>query len=371
MPEIDKLLKDYKDLGITRASEAVKYSLFTTPFSTVNSLIGGIPKGRFTTLAGPEHTGKGAFCAQLVAHLQAEDPNFVALWTDAENAFDETWAQKLGVDLDRLILQKYNAEINTMERLMDKALEVIKKANVNLWIVDSIGALLPKNDAYETRGKTLVDKSLEGTNMLNLQRKLGEFYRKANVFISPRPKDNYDGCAVIMIGQVYTVPDAHVPLEAVKGGNAVKHWAHLRMMFRRGPKSDWPEKIKLKTPDGEVREVFPGWSGRIKVEKTRINSNEGKEILLNFNHGRGFDSKGATINSAFGLGLIERAGAYYSNPHLPDGRVRGREDVVKFFNDNEEAYKKLFNDVMEISLQDIPVTDDNSNQNLDTLNSND
>jgi hypothetical protein len=52
-PEIDKILKDYKDLGITRASESVKYNLFTTPFSTVNSLIGGIPKGRFTTLAGP------------------------------------------------------------------------------------------------------------------------------------------------------------------------------------------------------------------------------------------------------------------------------------------------------------------------------
>lgn len=52
MIEIDKLLKDYKDLGITKASDAVKYSLFTTPFSTVNSLIGGIPKGRFTTIAG-------------------------------------------------------------------------------------------------------------------------------------------------------------------------------------------------------------------------------------------------------------------------------------------------------------------------------
>ena len=344
--EIDKILKDYKDLGITRASDATKYEFYSTPFSTVNNLIGGIPKGRFTTIAGPEHTGKGAFCAQLIANLQAQDPNFVALWTDAEGSFDETWATHLGIDLDRLMLQRYNSEVDTMESLLDKSLAFIKELKPNMWVMDSIGALVPKNDVRDSKG---AEKSLEGTNMLNLQRKLGEFYRKANILIAPNKE--YTGCAVIMIGQVYTVPDAHVPLEAVKGGNAVKHWAHLRLMFRRGPKSDWPEKIKIKGPDGEAREVYPGWSGRIKVEKTRINSNEGKEVLLPFKHGLGFDSKSATINSAFGLGFIARAGAYYSNPHLPDGKIQGKDSVIKFFNDNDEAYQKLYADVMSATVQ--------------------
>lgn len=124
-------------------------------------------------------------------------------------------------------------------------------------------------------------------------------------------------------------------------------------MFRRGPKSDWPETIKIKTPDGETREVFPGWSGRMKIEKTRINANEGKEILLPFKHGLGFDSRGSAINSAFGLGLIERSGPMYTNKHLPDGKMKGKEEVIKFFNTNDEAYGALIKDLTEISLKEI------------------
>ena len=153
----------------------------------------------------PEHTGKGAFCAQLIAHLQSIDPNFVALWTDAENSFDFTWATNLGIDLDRLIIQNYNPEVNTMEKLLDQSLHLLKEVKFNMWIIDSIGALVPKSDIFKAQGKTLIDKSLESTNMLNLQRKLGEFYRKANIMIAPNPDTNYEGCATILIGQVNNI----------------------------------------------------------------------------------------------------------------------------------------------------------------------
>lgn len=362
MTDITKLLKDFESLGITTATNSAKYSFYSTPFPTINSLIGGLPKGRFSTFAGPEHTGKGAFCAQTIAHLQAQDPEFIALWTDAENAFDETWAAKLGVDLDRLILQRYTTEINSMEKLLDQSLSLLKQAKINMWVLDSIGALLPSKDAYEQKGKNFTDKSLEGTNMLNLQRKLGEFFRKANIFVSPRPKDNYEGCAVICLGQVYTDVGAYIPLDVVKGGNALKHWAHLRLMFKRGPRSDWPEQIKIKTPDGETREVFPGWSGRIKIEKTRINPNEGKEILLPFKHGLGFDSKTAAINSAFGLGVIQRSGPTYISAHLPDGKMKGKDEVIKYFSTNEEAYNGLVKELSEIASKDIPVEEDDTNE---------
>jgi len=353
MTDITKLLKDFKDLGITTATDSIKYNFFDTPFPSINSLIGGLPKGRFTTLGGSEHTGKGAFCLQLVAYHQAKDPDFVALWTDAESSFDETWAKKLGVDLDRLIIQRYTTEVNSMEKLLDAALGALKAIPFGMWIIDSIGALLPKDDAYETKGKVVSDKSLEGTKMLNLQRKLGEFFRKANIFIAPRK--GYEGCAVISLGQVYLDVNSYIPLDVIKGGNAFKHWAHLRLMFKRGPKSDWPEAIKIRTPDGQVREVFPGWSGRIKIEKTRINANEGKEILLPFKHGIGFDSVQATINSAFGLGLIERSGPTYKNQYLPGGMLKGKDQVVKFFTDNPEALAKLAVDLQNTVIQDIPI----------------
>lgn len=336
------------------ASEIATYNFLDTPFVTVNNLIGGIPRGRFTTVAGPEHTGKGAFCLQLIAYHQNKDPNFIALWTDAENAFDEQWATKLGVDLDRLILQKYNTKSDTMEQLLDNALAILKQSkSIDMWVIDSIGGLIPKNDVRDKKG----DKSLEDTNMLNLQRKLGEFYRKANVIISPDSEEDYKGCAVVLIGQVYTVPDAHVPLEAVKGGNAVKHWAHLRLMFRRGPQSDWPEKMKVIGFDGNIRDIRPGWAGRIKVDKTRINSNESREVLLTFIHGRGFDSKSAVIAAAFGLNIFERSGPTYKSDILPDGKIVGKDNLISFLNSNEEAYNKLITLVNNAALQEHVASD--------------
>lgn len=122
-------------------------------------------------------------------------------------------------------------------------------------------------------------------------------------------------------------------------------------MFRRGPKSDWPEPVKIKGPDGQTREVYPGWSGRIKIEKTRINANESKEILLPFKHGIGFDSKASTINSAFGLEIIKRTGPIYSCSYLPDGKLAGKDKVIEFFNTNEEAYQKLYADVATAAIK--------------------
>ena len=304
----------------------------------------------------PEHTGKGAFCLQLIAYLQAQDPDFVALWTDAESAFDTDWAVRVGVDLDRLFIQTYSKERDTMEAILQDGLNLIKDSEgIDLWIVDSIGGLYPKGDAKKT---------LEGDSMLWLQRKLGEFFRKANVIIAPRKE--YDGCAVVMIGQVYDVPSTmSVGLKEVRGGNALKHWAHLRLAFRRGPKIDWPVKIKVQCPDGKQRDLHPGWSGRIKIEKTRINEREGQEILIRFYLGRGFDSKEATINAAIGLGLIvQGGGGYFTNSLLPEGKIRGKESVFEFFKKHEQEYKQLF-DLVNISCLEEHVVAEKESDKLD------
>jgi recombination protein RecA len=343
---LEKINKKYGKGSLSIASNIAPFGTHKTPFPTVNNLCGGIPIGRFTTIAGPEHTGKGVFCLQLIAFHQQQDPEFIAMWSDAENSFDETWAETLGVDLDRLIIQRYTSDVSTMERLLDEALDIIRELEVNLWVVDSIGALVPKADIIDNKGK---DRPLEEANMLNLQRKMGEFYRKANIIIAPR--EDKPGCAVILIGQVYTVPSANVTLHEVRGGNAVKHWAHLRLMFRRGPRSEWPEKVKLRTPDGIEREVHPGWSGRIKVDKSRVNPNEQKEILLTFVNGRGFNSNQAVIIAALGHGLIERRGAYYKSDLLPGGQIQGKEATIEFFKSNPEAFKMLYEKVNNLALE--------------------
>lgn len=333
------------------ASQGIKYTFLKTPFPTVDNLIGGIPRGRYTTVCGPEHVGKGAFCMQLIAYNQAQDPNFLAMWTDAESSFDPDWAKAVGVDLDRLILHTYSSEVDTMEALLDSSLSVIKGSKcVDLWVIDSIGALLPKGDVYNSKGE---DRSLSEQNMLNLQRKMGEFYRKANIMISPKRDGSYAGCATILIAQIYTVPDAHVSIEAVRGGNAVKHWAHLRLTMRRGPRADWPEPVEIIGYDGVKKKVYPGWAGRIKVDKTRINSNEGKEVLLTFMLGRGFDSRMATIAAAFGMGIFERGGAYYTSDILPEGKVRGKDNLIDLLNKDDDLYNKLLTKVNELSSKTI------------------
>lgn len=123
----------------------------------------------------------------------------------------------------------------------------------------------------------------------------------------------------------------------------------------------------VKGHDGVVRKLFPGWSGRIKVDKTRINANEGKEVLLPFTHGKGFDSKISTINSAFGLEIIKKAGAFYSYEHLPEGKVRGKDNVIKFLMENQEAFDKLNQDVLTAvsSHMEAVVEEDSTEENIE------
>lgn len=354
---LEKVNKKVGSTVLQVASEATAYEFLDTPFATINNLIGGIPLGRFTTIAGPEHTGKGAFCLHLIAYQQSKDPNFIALWTDAENSFEPEWARQLGVDLDRLILQKYTPDADIMETLLDAGLKLIKESQaIGLWVIDSIGALVPKADLYDSKD---TDKGLEGMKMLNLQVKMGEFYRKANTVINRNAVTGYKGCAALLIGQVYTVPDAHVALQEVRGGNAVKHWAHLRLVLRRGPKSEWPEAKEIIGIDGKKYKTYPGWAGRFKVEKTRINKNEGKEVSISFMHGTGFDSFNSSMNAAFGLGLFERTGPRYACSIFPELKWLGREAVVEHFQKNKEDFDKLKEACVQAALTSV-VTSDNA-----------
>lgn len=356
---LEKISKKHGAKALVRATEIVDPGVMTTPFPSVNGLIKGIPVGRFTCIAGPQHTGKGAFCAQLVAHQQAQDKNLTVLWSDFENALDLVWLERLGVDMSRLIVQKYSSDAVTMEKSLDIALEVLKSQTIGLWIIDSVGAMLPKADVQNSKGE---DRSLEEANMLNLQRKLGEFFRKANVTISPDTATGYKGCATILIGQVYTVPSANVSLEEVRGGNALKHWAHLRLLFRRGPRDEGPEEITIQGLDGKPKKLRPGWACRIKVDKTRLNEKESQDVLLPFFYGRGFDTALSTVGAALGLGVITRTGAYYNCAALKE-KVQGKDNLILAFAKNPEALKALADLVdqaaAKVTLDEIKTTDQN------------
>lgn len=331
--------------GIYKASELKPYALLRTPFPTLNTLVGGFHKARFHCIAGPQHTGKSTLLLQVVAYNQQINEDFVCLWTDAENAFSVEWAERLGVDIDRLLLQKYDDTNNTsMERMLENGLTLVRESKaVDMWIIDSVGGLQPKREQV---------KDLEAESMMILPKKLGEFLRKANIIINR--SEGYDGCCVFLIGQVYSVPNTQgITLEEVRGGNALKHFTTVRLLMRRAGQAESPDKIDVTMPDGKSVKLSPGWTARVRVDKTRVNSNERQEILLPFYFGRGFDCLESTISAAFGLGIIRRSGPMYLWDGFPDGKVKGRKAVSEFFRGNEQAYNELAGLIDSVSVKKV------------------
>jgi len=347
--QINKILKKLQnknpniDIGFANVREVVYIS---TPFSTLDTLNnGGIPRGKFGTIAGSSQTAKSTLLAQIIAHAQQEDQEFITLWTDAEESVDTVWMESLGVDMSRVMVQKYDKDRPYMESLLDDALQIVSTQSIDMWVIDSIGALQPKADE---------EKLIEENKMLNLQRKLGEFFRKAIKNIAST--NDWPGCACVMIGQVYNVPTTTgVGLEEVRGGNSVKHWAHFRWKTRRGNRLEGPEPVEVQMPDGQLKKLVPGWAQHIKLDKSKLNDREGQEIILQFVNGRGLDSVNSAITALLANNIIVRNGAMYYHALFQgleeanaEGKVRGRDSVISLLSSNKELRNQLIEEMDNI-----------------------
>jgi recombination protein RecA len=324
--KLDKILKKLtsKDEGVSIDYGNIRDQEFmATPFSTVNELLGGgFPKGKYSVIAGPSQTGKGALLLQCIAYQQSLDPNFVALWTDAEDALDKLWCKRLGVDLNRLIVQRPSevTEFAHMERLLEDGLTIAKSGTIDAWIIDSLGALIPKAE---------LDKDIVEGTMNDMQRKLGVFFRKSISTIGSKK------VVCVLIGQVYTDTSSPAGLEAVRGGNAAKHWAHIRLKTRRGRKDLFNETADVVMADGNTKKISLGWPQVLKLDKTRVNPYESREVILKFYYGRGFDSVDCAIGALIGNDVFERRGGWYYHESLPDGKLQGKDKLVLFLKDEQ------------------------------------
>ena len=337
----EKKTKRKTNIGFGNIEEI---SYLPTPFITFNEMMnGGIPRGQFGVFAGPERTAKSTFLLQVIAYNQKLDENFVALWTDTEDSLDIAWCETLGVDLDRLIVQKApeEYELQSMEEILEEALTLVKSQAINFWVIDSIGGLTPSAE---------LKKELVEGKMLDLQRKFGEFFRKAINIISPKKNEDNDnepfiGCPAVFIGQVYTNPNAHVAFHEVRGGNAVKHWAFWRIMTRRGAKDAFmgPSSTYVVPGLEKTKNIETGWAQYLKLEKTKMNDQELREIVLQFNLGSGLDARQCNISTILAKGIIERKGAWYTHEYLPEGRVQGKEALFQLLTSDDELREKFIN----------------------------
>ena len=327
-----------------------------TPFPSLNSLMKGLPLGRFLTVAGPSKCGKTALLYQIIAKHQADNLEAIAVWLDFENSYDPEWATKLGVDLSRLMVLKYQIEtVESMEPVLDRLVTILRKHVVMLVVMDSIGAMVPKGDIVDKKG----DRSFSKDNMLNLQTKLGEIYRKLNTLIASTRE--FPGVCVAMIGHVYQVPNKQgLHITEIRGGNALKHWSTQILEMKRGPRDDGPDPVKVIAPDGSTQTIRPGFAVKLKLGKSKVNENESQEIQMRFYTGRGFDFVRSTVTAALALGIIEGKG-WYKSSLLPDGRMQGADNVLKFFEENADAYSKLAGLVDQQSAEKPTETKETSN----------
>ncbi len=263
--------------------------------------LGGIPKGRVVEIYGPESSGKTTVALHMVAEVQKRGG--VAGFIDAEHALDPVYASHIGVDIDNL----YISQPDNGEQALEITETLVRSGAVDIIIVDSVAALVPKAEIDGDMGDSHV--GLQARLMSQALRKLTAVISKTN-------------CVVIFINQLREkVGVMFGNPETTTGGRALKFYSSVRMDVRR---------IESLKQSGEVI----GNRTRIKVVKNKI-APPFKEAEFDIMFGQGISREGDILDLAANLGIINKSGAWYAYNGEKIGQ--GRENAKQFLRDNPEV----------------------------------
>ena len=285
--------------------------------------IGGIPKGRIIEVYGPESSGKTTLALHMIA--EAQKMGGEAAFIDAEHALDPVYAKHLGVDIDNLIV----SQPDTGEQALEIAEALVRSGAIDIIVVDSVAALVPKAEIDGDMGDAHV--GLQARLMSQALRKLAGVINKSNsviVFINQlREKVG------VMFGNPETTP----------GGRALKFYASVRLDIR---------KIENIKQDGEV----VGNRVRVKVVKNKV-APPFREAEFDIVYGKGISKSGNILDLGINLGLVEKSGSWFGYNGTRIGQ--GRENAKKYLEENPEVMKEIeekirnnFNEAFEQSLGD-------------------
>ena len=295
--------------------------------------IGGIPKGRIVEIFGPESSGKTTLALHMIAESQKRGGE--AAFIDAEHALDPVYAKHLGVDIDNLIV----SQPDTGEQALEIAEALVRSGAIDIIVVDSVAALVPKAEIDGDMGDAHV--GLQARLMSQALRKLAGVLNKSNtaiVFINQlREKVG------IMFGNPETTP----------GGRALKFYASVRLDIRK------TENLKQ---DGEVF----GNRVRVKVVKNKV-APPFREAEFDIIYGKGISKSGNILDLGVNLDIVEKSGSWFAYEGTRIGQ--GRENAKRYLEDNpavmEEVEKKVrakFNEAFEKSLSDENEIDDDEQE---------
>jgi recombination protein RecA len=280
--------------------------------------VGGYPKGRIVEIYGPESSGKTTVALHAIAEVQRNGGQ--AAFVDAEHALDPVYAQKLGVNIDELLL----SQPDTGEQALEIAEALVRSGAVDIIVVDSVAALVPKAEIEGEMGDSHV--GLQARLMSQALRKLSGAINKSKtiaVFINQiREKVG------VMFGNPETTP----------GGRALKFYSSVRLEVRRAE--------TLKQGNDMV-----GNKTKIKVVKNKV-APPFKVAEVDIMYGQGISREGSILDIGSDLDIVQKSGAWYS--YNEDRIGQGRENAKQFLRENPEITDAIDKQIREYHALDAP-----------------
>lgn len=307
---IDKLEKTYGKGTVMKLSDE---KVMDIPFIPTGSLgldlalgIGGIPRGRVTEIYGPESSGKTTLTMHCIA--EAQKRGGLAAFIDAEHAFDRSYAERLGIDTENLLI----SQPDNGEQALEIADHLIRSGAIDIIVIDSVAALVPKG---ELEGEM-------GDSKMGLQARLmSQALRKLTGTISKT------GCACVFINQLREkIGVMFGNPETTTGGNALKFYASVRLDIRR---------------IGQIKESADDITGnrvKVKVVKNKV-APPFKVVEFDIMYGRGISKSGEIVDLGVELEVIQKSGSWFS--YAGNKLGQGRDAVKQLIEDNPELMDEL------------------------------
>lgn len=271
--------------------------------------IGGMPKGRIIEIYGPESSGKTTLALSVVA--QAQKKGGTCAFIDAEHALDPSYAKKIGVDIENLLISQPDAG----EQALEIADTLVRSGAIDVLVVDSVAALVPKAELEGEMGDSHM--GLQARLMSQALRKLTSTVSRSNTLII------FINQIRMKIGVMFGNP------ETTTGGNALKFYASVRIDIRRiGAIKDKEDVIGSQT--------------RVKIVKNKV-APPFKVVDFDIMYGEGISKTGELIDLGVKAGLVEKAGAWFS--YKGEKLGQGRENAKLFLKDHPEVADEIENKI--------------------------
>ena len=327
---LSQIEKQFGKGSIMRLGEGAKLNLDIVPTGSLDLDIalgiGGLPKGRIIEIYGPESSGKTTVALHVIAEAQKLGGN--AAFIDAEHALDPAYAERLGVDVENLVI----SQPDTGEQALEITEALVRSGAIDVIIVDSVAALVPKAEIEGEMGDSHM--GLQARLMSQALRKIAGAVNKSNtiiIFINQLREK---------IGVMFGNP------ETTTGGRALKFYSSIRMDIRR------IDSIK------QGDEIL-GNRTRIKVVKNKV-APPFKQAEFDIMYGTGISKIGSILDVGVLAGVVNKSGSWYSYNDQKLGQ--GRENSKEFLRENPEMTAEIERKVREIYKLS-PETDTNSNDN--------